>query len=470
MPAASLDVDRLLGELATAVGTERLWSGEALRDDDLHDESLHPSIARPLCVVRPTTTAEVADVVGTCARHGAPIVARGSGTGLSGAAVPLPGAVLVAFDAMTAIKEVDVDNQVAVVEPGVTLRALDEELQGTGLRYPVYPGELSGSIGGNVNTNAGGMRAVRHGVTRHHVLGLELVLADGSVLRTGGKVLKSSSGYDLTQLVVGSEGTLALVTEATLKLSPALACSATLLAPFADVASVTRAVPRLLSAGLAPSILEFVDALVMAGMTRSAGLEFGVADDVREQAAAWLVVLLETRTPEALDQDQEDAAKLLNELGALDVFVLPSSSARALIEARERVFYIGKASGTDEIVDVVVPRAAVADYLAEVASLAATHGALVTGCGHVGDGNVHLGVYLPDEARRTALLDELFAAGVMRGGKVSGEHGIGDAKLRPFLRHADPVALDLQRRIKAVFDPDGLLNPGRVLGPRRQDP
>lgn len=464
MAIASLDLTQLLEELAKAVGEGRLWSGDRVRDDDLHDESLRPELAAPLCVVRPTSTQEVREIVRACARHGVPIVPRGSGTGLSGAAIPLPGAVLVVFDEMDAVKEVDVANQVAVVEPGVTLRALDEALAGTGLRYPVYPGELSGSIGGNVNTNAGGMRAVRHGVTRHHVLGLEVVLADGAVLRTGGKVLKSSSGYDLTQLLVGSEGTLALVTEATLKLSPSLACTATLLAPFAELARVIEAVPRLIASGLAPSILEYVDALVMAGITRSADLSFGVPDDVSQAAAAWLVVLLETRTPAGLEADTEDAATLLHELGALDVYVLPAAAARALIEARERVFYVGKASGTDEIVDVVVPRAAVAGYLARVAELATAHGALVTGCGHVGDGNVHLGVYLKDEAQRVALLDELFAEGVARGGQVSGEHGIGQAKLRPFLAHVDPLALDLQRALKAVFDPRGLLNPGRVLG------
>jgi len=330
----------------------------------------------------------------------------------------------------------------------------------------VYPGELSGSIGGNVNTNAGGMRAVRHGVTRHHVLGLELVLADGSVLRTGGKVMKSSSGYDLTQLVVGSEGTLALVTEATLKLSPALPHAATLLVPCTDVGAVTAAVPRLLAAGLAPSILEFLDAVTMVGISRAASLEFGVPDDVAQKAAAWLVVLLETRTEAALDQDTEAAATLLADLGALDVFVLPPASAKALIEARERAFYVAKAAGTDEIVDVVVPRAAVADFLAVVSSLADVHGAFVAGCGHVGDGNVHLSVYQPDEVRRVALLDALFAAGVAAGGQVSGEHGIGLDKRRPFLALSDPTALALQRRIKAAFDPSGLLNPGKLADER----
>jgi glycolate oxidase len=455
--------DPLVADLVARLGDAQVASGSSINPDDCHDESLHAPGTLPRCVVRPRSTADVVAVVEACSAHGAPIVPRGSGTGLSGGATPRADGVVVAFDAMGAVKEVDVANQVAVVEPGVTLRALDAALAPHGLRYPVYPGELSGSIGGNVNTNAGGMRAVRHGVTRHHVLGLEVVLADGTVLRTGGKVMKSSSGYDLTQLVVGSEGTLALVTEATLRLSPTLRHAATLLVPFTDVGAVTAAVPRLLAAGLAPAILEFLDAVTMVGISRAASLEFGVPDETAAKAAAWLIVLLETRTEEALDLDTEATATLLGDLGALDVFVLPAASATALIEARERAFYVAKAAGTDEIVDVVVPRAAVADFLATVASLADEHGAFVAGCGHVGDGNVHLSVYQPDPVARAALLDALFAAGVAAGGQVSGEHGIGLDKRRPFLALSDPAVLSLQRRIKAVFDPAALFNPGKLL-------
>jgi glycolate oxidase len=457
----------VVAELIEELGRRQVAAGEAIRADDCHDESLHARDALPLCVVRPRSTDEVARVVKVCSRHATPLVARGSGTGLSGGATPRPDGIVVCFDEMSTIKEVDLENQVAVVEPGVTLRALDDALATTGLRYPVYPGELSGSIGGNVNTNAGGMRAVRHGVTRNHVVGLELVLADASVIRTGGKIMKTSSGYDLTQLVIGSEGTLALVTEVTLRLAPALPSASTLLVAFSDLSAVTAAVPSLLAAGLAPSILEYLDAVTMVGISRAASLELGVSNELREKTAAWLVVLLETRTAAALDADTESAAAILEDLGALEVFVLPSTSARALIEARERAFFVAKAAGADEIVDVVVPRAAVTDYLGVVASLAADHGAFVAGCGHVGDGNVHLSVYLPDETRRTVLLDELFAAGVAAGGQVSGEHGIGLDKLRPFLALTDPTVLSLQRRIKSVFDPDGRFNPGKLLGDGR---
>ena len=222
-----------------------------------------------------------------------PVVARGSGTGLSGGCRPVPEGILLAFDRMRAIREIDVENQVAVVEPGVTLEQLNAALAPLHLIYPVSPGETSASLGGNVATNAGGMRAVRYGVTRHHVLGLEVVLADGTVMRTGGKFVKCSSGYDLTQLLIGSEGTLAVTTEITVKVEPRLAEVATVLAPFATLAEVARAVPRLVASGINPTILEYIDVLAMAGITRSADLDLGVPAEVQASTSAYLVVVLE---------------------------------------------------------------------------------------------------------------------------------------------------------------------------------
>ena len=201
----------LQDELIAIVGRDAVTFSNEHNPDDLHDETLHPTRAEPFAVVRPRTTLEVSAVARVASAHGVAVTPRGSGTGLSGAATPVPGGIVVSFSRMNRLLRLNVDDHVAVVQPGMTLRELNESLASSGLRYPVYPGELSGSLGGNVNTNAGGMRAVRHGVTRHHVLGLELVLIDGTVVRTGGPVVKSSSGYDLTQLVLGSEGTLALV-------------------------------------------------------------------------------------------------------------------------------------------------------------------------------------------------------------------------------------------------------------------
>ncbi|HVB19027.1 MAG TPA: FAD-binding oxidoreductase [Acidimicrobiales bacterium] len=429
--------------------------------DDLHDESLHERQCDPLAVVRPRSTSEVQAVLRWASAHQVAVTPRGSGTGLSGGATPLNEGIVVAFDQMKDVLRLDVDDHVCVVQPGVTLRELDDFLAETGLHYPVYPGELSASLGGNVATNAGGMRAVRHGVTRHHVLGLELVLMDGTLVRTGGPVVKSSSGYDLTQLLIGSEGTLALVTEVTLRLSPRWSNSATLLVPFPSLGEVTSVVPQLITLGLEPSVLEYIDFLTMASLIKGAELVLGIDPAIAETAFAYLVVVLETRTPEQLELDLTAAAAALDAAGALEVYVLSGPSAAQLIRARERLFWTAKASGADEIIDVVVPRSAVATYLESVSTLAASHGAFVAGCGHVGDGNVHLSVFQPDAAARETLLLELFRVGVAMGGAISGEHGLGMDKQAPYLALTDPVIIDLQRRIKQVFDPAGLLNPLR---------
>ncbi len=440
-------------------------AAEDVHPDLTHDEALTAEPVVPRAVVHPTTTAQVSAVLALADGLRVPVVARGSGTGLSGAAVPVADGIVVAFDRMDRIVEIDTDNHVAVVEPGVTLAALGEALRPHHLMYPVFPGESSASLGGNIGTNAGGMRAVRHGVTRHHVLGLEVVLAGGEVLRTGGKFVKSATGYDLTQLLIGSEGTLALVTQAVLKLSPLLPESATLLAPFPTLAGVTGAVPRIIAAGIGPSILEYLDQLTMASVSASAGLDLGVAAEVREAAAAYLVVVLESTHPHRLEEDTVAAGTLLADLGALDVYVLPPGAGADLISARERAFFVAKAAGSDDIVDVVVPRAAVPGFLATVTELASRHGALLAGCGHVGDGNVHLSVFQPDAGRRADLMHAVMAAGVAAGGAVSGEHGIGTEKLPYLLELEDPLKLSLQRRIKDAFDPHGILGPGRLLAP-----
>lgn len=456
----------ILDELLQTLGADHVRSGADINPDDLHDESLHPEPRIPLAVVRPRSTADVVAIARSASAHGIPLVPRGSGTGLSGGAKPVSGGIVVSFDAMKSVVGIDVNDHVAVVQPGITLRELDEALAGTGLQYPVYPGEMSGSLGGNINTNAGGMRAVRHGVTRQHVLGLEAVLIDGTVLRTGAPVVKSSSGYDLTQLLVGSEGTLALVTEVTLRLSPRMENSATVLVPFATLEEVTNVVPSIISSGLQPSILEYLDILTMGSVTSRSGLELGVDADVASRTLAYLVIVLETRTREQLDRDVEDLGTHVLAAGALDVYVLPDGSGQRLIEAREQAFWVAKEAGAHEIIDVVVPRSAVPTYLADIMKLAAEYETFVAGCGHVGDGNIHLSVYQADHERRDAFLHELFARGVAIGGAISGEHGIGRDKQRPFLALTDETALELQRSIKSVFDPRGLLNPYRLLDER----
>ncbi len=453
----------ILERLRAVVGDDGVLVDAAIGTDYAHDEALTAEPVEPVAVVLPKVTEQVAAIMALAHEERLAVVPRGSGTGLSGGAVPVPGGIVVALERMKAIKEVDTANFVAVVEAGVTLAELDEALAPLGLLYPVSPGEVSASIGGNVATNAGGMRAVRHGVTRHHVLGLEAVLPGGQVLRTGGRYVKSSSGYDLTQLLVGSEGTLAVVTEVTLKLQARPAHHATLLAPFKTLEAIGAVVPPVVASGIAPAILEYIDAFSMAGITGAAGLDLGIEAQVAEAAEAYLVVVLEGHDAGRIDDDTAALGELLTGLGALEVYVLPPNAGTQLVAARERAFFVAKAAGADDIVDTVVPRAAIPAFLAAVSELAARHGALVTGCGHVGDGNVHLSVFQPDAARRHDLLEAVFRAAADLGGAVSGEHGIGTEKRSYYLALADPAVLELNRRLKALFDPHAILSPGRLL-------
>jgi glycolate oxidase len=453
----------LLEQLQAAAGAANVATGDDIHDDYTHDEALQAAHRRPQHVVRPGSTEEVAAVVKAALETGTPLTARGSGTGLSGACIPREDGIIVSFERMNNIKEIDLDNHVAVVEPGVTLAQLDAALVEHGLVYPVFPGEYSASLGGNVATNAGGMRAVKYGVTRHQVLGVEAVLGTGEVVRTGGKFVKSTTGYELTQLILGSEGTLALVTEATLRLYPRLAHVATVLAPFPTLGDITEAIPRVVQSGVGPLILEYIDFLSLDGMLKAAGLDLGIPSEVREKALAYLVVVLEQRRADRLEEDTTDLAELVSDLGALDVYVLPPQAGARLIEARERAFFVAKAAGAHDIIDTVVPRAAIADYLTEVARLGQESASIVTGCGHAGDGNVHLSVFQPDPDARRELMHAIYRSCASFGGAVSGEHGIGTEKQPYFLELEDPVKLALYGRIKEAFDPAGILNPGIML-------
>jgi glycolate oxidase len=449
-----------LSELKAIVGDGNVQSGDRIEDDYKHDECLTTRPEAPEYVVRPTTTEQVSKILRLANEHRIPVTARGAGTGLSGGCTPSPGSILLSLDRMKRILEIDEQNHVAVVEAGVTLSELDEECAKRGLVYPIFPGENSATLGGNVATNAGGMRAVKYGVTRNQVLGLEVVLPSGEVIRTGGKFVKVSSGYDLTQLFIGSEGTLGIVTEITVKLFPRMPVWSTVLAPFKSLEEVAEAVPALVMSGVGPLLVEYIDRMTMMGITGFTGLELGIPEAVKEQAEAYLLVVVEGRDAEAVQRDVEGLGEICAEQGAIDVFVLPSAAGTALVDAREKTFWVGKKMGLADLIDVVVPRGSIPKYMARVREISARHGTMITGCGHAGDGNIHLGIFEQDSKKLELVMHDLLEAGVDLGGAVSAEHGIGRAKKKYYASLEEPAKLALMKGIKKAFDPNGIMNPG----------
>ena len=449
-----------LETLRSIVGDGNVLDGDRIEEGYKHDESLTSPAAAPEFVVRPASTAQVSRLLAFANEHRIPVTVRGAGTGLSGGAIAKRGGILLSFERMNRIVEIDEANHVAIVEPGVTLGVLDQETAKHGLVYPIFPGENSATLGGNVATNAGGMRAVKYGVTRNQVLGLEAVLPSGEIIHTGGKFVKVSSGYDLTQLLIGSEGTLAVVTRITLKLFPRMPLWSTVLAPFRTLEEVTRAVPALVMSGVGPLLVEYIDKMTMMGITSSSGLELGIPDAVRDAAEAYLLIVVEGREETAVQKDVESLGAICAEQGAIDVYVLPSAAGTALVDAREKMFWVGKRMGLTDIIDVVVPRASIPDYMTRVRDIAERNGTMVSGCGHAGDGNVHLGIFETDPEKRQAVMRALLQAGVTLGGAVSAEHGIGHDKKRYLSELEDPTKLALMKGIKQVFDPNGILSPG----------
>jgi glycolate oxidase len=450
-------------ELRDALGADGVLTDPDVTAAYARDQAMLAPAGLPAAVVFPRSTAEVAAVMQVAARHGVPVVPRGAGSGLVGGANAVDGCITLVLTRMDAVLEVAPADRLAVVQPGVVNKALRDAVAGSGLFYPPDPASYDWcTIGGNLAVNSGGLCCVKYGVTTDYVLGLEVVLADGRVLRTGRRTVKGVAGYDLTRLFVGSEGTLGVITEATVGLRPAPGPKITLAATFATTAQTGQVVERVVTSGLVPSLMEVmdntciraVDDLMKADLDRDARALLVAQSDTGGEAAAQEIALLTRICEEA----GADFVHSTDDPAEGDLLL---AARRMALPALERL-------GSVLLDDVAVPRSRIAAFLDGCDAVAAGSGLVIGVLGHAGDGNMHPTIVFDptdadQRARAFTAFDDILELGLSLGGTIAGEHGVGTLKLEWLERELGPVSLSVHRAIKDALDPAGLLNPGKVF-------
>ena len=437
---------------------------EEISEDYSHDElggiSNYPDI-----LVKVTTTQEISKIVKYAYEHTIAVVARGSGTGLVGASVPLHNGIMLDTTSMNNILELDEENLTLTVEPGVMLMEIAKYVEEKNFFYPPDPGEKSATIGGNISTNAGGMRAVKYGVTRDYVRALEVVLPNGDIAEFGGKVVKNSSGYSLKDLIIGSEGTLGIITKATLKLLTLPKFSISLLIPFEDIDGAIEAVPQIIKSRVIPTAIEFMQREVILSSEEFLGKTF--PDSSSE---AYLLLTFDGNTREQVEHDYAIVADLCIDLGALDAYIVDTEERMESVWSARGAFLEAIHASTDEMdeCDVVVPRDKIADFIKYTKELQEEYSIRIPSFGHAGDGNLHIYICRDGleeglwNTKLKAIFEKMYKRADEYGGMVSGEHGIGYAKKEYLFDQLCDNNINIMKGIKQVFDPKNILNPGKV--------
>ena len=460
----------IAGQLKAVVGEKRFFFGEDVDPNYSHDEMPIYGKYLPEAAVDVETTEEVSGILKICSANKIPVTCRGAGTGLVGGCVPLAGGLVLCTRRMNKILSYDMDNLVVRIQPGVLLKDLAADALAHGLMYPPDPGEKTATVGGNISTNAGGMRAVKYGVTRDYVLALTVVLADGRIIELGKTVCKTSSGYSLLHLMIGSEGTLGIITEMTMKLIPNPKCDVSCLVPFRTVEDCISFVPQIKLANLDPQSIEFMDADIVASSAAFTGNPIFPARVREEDVGASLLVTFTGYDEDELDQKMIKLGELATGAKALDVLVVATSSNKKNAWAARSSFLTVIEAETklvDEM-DVVVPVDKIPAFLIYIRGIGEEVGIRLRNFGHAGDGNLHIYCCSNDleeeefKRRVKIIMDKAYAKCAELEGQVSGEHSIGHAKMVYLRESVGEDVFRLMGAIKDVFDPDHILNPGKV--------
>jgi len=449
----------VLNELKEIVGPSHLFTSP--EELVVYSYDATRTEALPWAVARPASAREVSDILILANRERFPVVPRGAGTGMSGGSVPVQGGVVLSLERMNAISEIDEENMFAVVGPGVVTGELQREVESWGLMYPPDPASQQFcTLGGNVAECAGGLRAVKYGVTKDYVLGLEVVLPTGEIIQTGARTIKSVAGYDLTRLIIGSEGTLGVITKIILKLLPLPESVETVAAFFSDIDSAAKASSKIISSRIIPRALEFVDQAALRAV------ENYLKQDLSGGAAAML--LIEVDGPAISTKVEIDYIEALcRQYGAVKVKKAENDAEREYFwKARRSIsaaLYTIKPKKINE--DIVVPRSRIPDILREMAGIAKRHGLLIVNFGHAGDGNIHTNIMIDDAdlPRAKEAVKEIFESVLRMNGSITGEHGIGMTKAAYLPMEVGPAALDAMKKIKKALDPNNILNPGKIF-------
>lgn len=451
-------------QLQMIVGEDNILTGDEINPDYAHDE-LGGAEKMPDVLVRVHTTEEISEIMRFAWKKTIPVTVRGSGTGLVGAAVPVYGGILIETVQMNKIIELDKDNLTVTVQPGVLLMELAEYVQENDFLYPPDPGEKSATIGGNISTNAGGMRAVKYGVTRDYVRALTVVMPNGEIVKLGAKVAKNSSGYSLKDLVVGSEGTLCIIAEATLKLLPLPKVSISLLVPFPDMKSAIEAVPQIFRLKVTPTAIEYMSRDTILFAEDYLGKKF---PDKKNDA--YILLTFDGNTDSQVEEDMKAVADLCLGIGAIDAYIVDTEERQKSVWSARGAFLEAIKASTTEMdeCDVVVPVNKVDEFIKFTHMLSEKMNVRIPSFGHAGDGNLHVYICRDklDEENWKAVLDECFESmydkATQLGGLVSGEHGIGYAKRDYLKKQYGRVPIAIMQGIKSVFDEKNILNPGKV--------